>query len=136
MAIGVQTSQSKVLLLLLAVSCHKFVMSFCLGLECCAATFKSHLISISVFSLGSVAGIALGMIITDIPASWQSTGLPILQAFAAGTLLYITVCEVMPREKAKWHLVGRNFVGMIQYIAIATGFSFMVLMNFYLSDED
>lgn len=112
-------------------------MAFCLGLECSNSTFKSHLVSIAVFSLGSVAGIGLGMIITDIPASWQNIGLPILQAFAAGTLLYITVCEVMPREKTKWHSIrGRNFIGLIQFVAIACGFSLMVLLNFYLSDDD
>ncbi|KAL5274592.1 hypothetical protein ACFFRR_000975 [Megaselia abdita] len=137
LAIGVQTTESKVLLLLLAISCHKFVMSFCLGLECCVNTLKSHLIAISVFSLGSVVGIGLGMIITDIPAPWQNQGLPILQAFAAGTLLYITVSEVIPREKAK--LFENSFsdiVGLIQLVAIASGFSFLVVLNFYLNDDE
>lgn len=137
LAIGVQTSQSKVLLLLLAVSCHKFVMSFCLGLECCGNTFKSHIIAISVFSLGSIAGIGLGMIITDIPAPWQNSGLPILQAFAAGTLLYITVSEVIPKERTKWNQSrGRNVNSLIQFMAIASGFSLMVMLNFYLNDDE
>lgn len=112
-------------------------MSFCLGLECSAYSLKSHFISIAVFSLGSVAGIVFGMIITDIPAQWQDKGLPVLQAFAAGTLLYITVSEVMTREKAKWKQSGgRSFYGLIQFIAIASGFALMVVLNVYLNDDE
>ncbi|XP_070063015.1 zinc transporter ZIP2 isoform X2 [Drosophila virilis] len=129
----------EVLFLLGAVACHKFVMGFCLGLELCSyprASFRSHFIGILVFALGAVCGIGVGMLIVDIPAAWSKTTLPIIQALAGGTLFYVTVCEVIPREKARWHTNStRRWAGFAQFATVIAGFATMCIINFYLADD-
>nr|XP_044251507.1 zinc transporter ZIP3 [Drosophila takahashii] len=140
LAIGVQNSSTKVLFLLGAVACHKFVMGFCLGLEFRSnpqTSFRAQFVGISVFALGAVIGIGLGMLIVDVPAAWSSKTLPIVQALAGGTLFYVTVCEVIPREKARWHSNStRRWAGFAQFATVAAGFATMCVINFYLSDEE
>lgn len=137
LAIGVQESGNKVLLLLGAVASHKYVVGFCLGMELSASQrsqFKNHLFGILTFSLGSVIGIAIGMIIVDAETSWTESAVPVLQGLAGGTLLYVTVCEVLPREKAKWHKNRENrYAGIFQLIAVCVGFIVMTVMNRYIS---
>lgn len=111
-------------------------MGFCLGLEFRSnsrATFKSQLFAVLVFSLGAVLGIGVGMLLVNLPMSWSNTGLPIIQALAGGTLFYVTVCEVMPREKARWHQKPeRRTAGLAQFFAVALGFAVMTIINFYI----
>ncbi|KAH8264202.1 hypothetical protein KR038_004381 [Drosophila bunnanda] len=138
LAIGVQNSSTKVVLFLLgAVACHKFVMGFCLGLEFRSnprASFRAQLVGISVFAVGAVMGIGLGMLIVDVPAAWSTKTLPIIQALAGGTLFYVTVCEVIPREKARWHSnQTRRWAGFAQFATVVAGFATMCIINFYLS---
>ncbi|XP_017091972.2 zinc transporter ZIP1 [Drosophila bipectinata] len=139
LAIGVQNSSTKVLFLLGAVACHKFVMGFCLGLEFRSnpqTSFRAQLAGISVFAAGAVCGIALGMLIVDVPSGWSTKTLPIIQALAGGTLFYVTVCEVIPREKARWHTTpSRRWAGFAQFATVLAGFATMCIINFYLSDE-
>lgn len=54
-----------------------------------------------------------------------------LQALAAGTLLYVTVSEVLPRERARWHERKRG-AGMAQFLAVTGGFAIMYLLTMYL----
>ncbi|KAH8358510.1 hypothetical protein KR093_000485, partial [Drosophila rubida] len=137
LAIGVQNSATKVLFLLGAVACHKFVMGFCLGLEFRSnprASIRSQFIGICVFALGAVCGIGLGMLIVDVPASWSKTTLPVIQALAGGTLFYVTVCEVIPREKARWHQnLERRWAGFAQFAIVLLGFATMCVINYYLA---
>ncbi|XP_075168250.1 zinc transporter ZIP1-like [Haematobia irritans] len=140
-AIGVQDTPSKVLFLLGAISCHKFVMAFCLGLELSSrgpGSLKGHLIGISVFAFGGVCGIALGMLLVDIPCLALSvTTLAVVQGLAGGTLLYVTICEVIPREKVSWHEnPSYKMAGLGQCLTVAVGFTAMTLVSLYLSDED
>lgn len=140
LAIGVQNSSTKVLFLLGAVACHKFVMGFCLGLEFrsnARTSFQSQLVAILIFSLGSVLGIGVGMALVNLPSGWSSSGLPIVQALAGGTLFYVTVCEVMPREKARWHQKpDRRSAGLSQFLAVALGFTVMTIINFFIGNDD
>ncbi|KAH8312651.1 hypothetical protein KR044_011986, partial [Drosophila immigrans] len=137
LAIGVQNSSTKVLFLLGAVACHKFVMGFCLGLEFRSnprASIRSQFIGICVFALGAVCGIGLGMLIVDVPAAWSKTTLPVIQALAGGTLFYVTVCEVIPREKARWHQnPERRWAGFAQFAIVFLGFASMCVINYYLA---
>lgn len=133
LAIGVQDTMSAVRVLLVAVASHKYVMGFCLGLEICSSSMsslKSHIISIIVFSMGSVIGIGTGMFLNELPMVWTEQAMPILQALAGGTLLYVTVCEVMPREKSRWHLDRtRKYAGIAQFCAVAIGFIIMATFS-------
>ncbi|XP_039948013.1 zinc transporter ZIP1 [Bactrocera neohumeralis] len=140
LAIGVQNSSRKVLFLLGAVACHKLVMGFCLGLEFRSnpqTTLRQHFLGIVVFALGAICGIGIGMIIADIPSGWSTAALPIVQALAGGTLFYVTVCEVIPREKSRWHQnAGRRIAGFGQFLAVISGFALMCCINYFLDDGD
>ncbi|XP_075145068.1 zinc/iron regulated transporter-related protein 88E [Haematobia irritans] len=136
-AIGVQNSPSKVLFLLGAVACHKFVMGFCLGLlSSSTSNIKLQLFSISFFALGGVLGIGIGIALINIPSSVLSVSvLSTIQGLAGGTLLYVAICEVIPREKALWHH-GQKIAGIAQFVTFSLGFLTMALINFFLSDDD
>lgn len=139
LAIGVQDTSSKVLLLITAVACHKYVVGFCLGVELStgntprSSSLRTHFVSMLIFAFGSIMGIAIGIALVDFKEFWASNTIPILQALAGGTLLYVTVCEVLPREKAKWHQRSK-FAGVLQLIAIILGFVVMSVMNTFLSE--
>lgn len=136
LAIGLQTDSTGVLVLFLAVACHKYVMSFCLGLEVrmtSGSNIRKHLLAVTIFSLGSSGGIALGMALDGIPTEWSKSAFPILQALAGGTLLYVTVCEVLPRERSRWHQNPTNrFAGILQFFAVIIGFAAMSVAEHFL----
>lgn len=140
LAIGIQDTTARVMILFAAVISHKFVVGFCLGVELSVspgATFKHHFVAILVFSAGSVLGIAIGMGLVDLNSVVDSKFLPIMQGIAGGTLLYVTVCEVLPRERARWHQnqVNRG-AGLFQLLAFTMGFAVMTLLNMYISDDE
>lgn len=140
LAIGIQSTSSGVMILFTAVISHKLVVAFCLGVELTAShgsKFKHHFLAIFVFSAGSVAGILIGMGLVDLQPVKDSIVLPVLQGIAAGTLLYVTLCEVLPREKARWHQNRcKKTAGLAQFFAFSVGFAVMTLMNIYISDGD
>lgn len=132
---------SKVFFLLGAVCSHKFVMGFCLGLELYSNPhhhFRNHLLAILVFALGAVFGIGTGMLLVDLPVLWNVNALlPIVQGLAGGTLLYVTVCEVIPREKNRSQrgIVLHKLAGFSKLLSIIIGFALMSLLNHYLDDD-
>ncbi|XP_050071983.1 zinc transporter ZIP3 [Anopheles maculipalpis] len=137
LAIGVQNSGPKVLLLLGAVSAHKFVVGFALGVELCTYNARqrcSHVLQVLTFSLGSVAGIGIGMGLDGLNETLTNLIMPTLQGLAGGTLLYVTVSEVLPRERSKRLLHSRG-LGPIQFIAVVVGFSLMSVLSLVLTDE-
>ncbi|XP_058173352.1 zinc transporter ZIP3 [Anopheles ziemanni] len=137
LAIGVQNSGPKVLLLLGAVSAHKFVVGFALGVQLCAYGTRhrcSHILQVLTFSLGSVAGIGIGMGLDGLNQTLTDLIMPALQGLAGGTLLYVTVSEVLPKERSKRQHISRRF-GPVQLVAVILGFSLMSVLSLVLSDE-
>lgn len=138
LAIGIQDTTAKVMILFTAVISHKLVVAFCLGVELTASEgskFKHHLMAIFVFAFGSVLGILLGMGLVDATSATDSKFIPILQGIAGGTLLYVTLCEVLPRERARWHQTSNKAAGLGQFLAFVVGFSVMTTMNQFISEE-
>lgn len=136
LAIGLQTQIAEVLLLTGAVASHKFVVGFCLGLEL-AGVSKSVpklVFVIFVFAIGSVIGIGIGMLTFQANTDWSKMVLPILQGLAGGTLLYVTVSEVLPRERTKWHRSPRRFGGILQFVSVFVGFVVIFLLNNYVGE--
>lgn len=137
LAIGLQDNATQVLLLLTAVASHKYVVGFCLGAELCEnfpSRLCTHILCITLFSMGSVAGIAVGAGLETVSMFKDSIALPIMQGLAAGTLLYVTVSEVLPRERARWH--ERNpIAGIVQFLAVGIGFVLMYLTTMYLDHD-
>lgn len=137
LAIGLQDNATQVLLLFTAVASHKFVVGFCLGAELCEnfpSRLCTHIFCVALFSMGSVAGIAVGAGLETVNSLKDSLAVPIMQGLAAGTLLYVTVSEVLPRERARWHERKRS-AGVIQFIAVGLGFVLMYLTTKYLDHD-
>ncbi|KAL4717418.1 hypothetical protein ACJJTC_017305 [Scirpophaga incertulas] len=135
LAIGLQEESSQVLMLLAAVASHKFVVGFCLGAELCASApgrLCAHIVCVTLFSGGTVTGIGIGAGLEVSTAVKDSLAIPVMQALAAGTLLYVTVSEVLPRERARWH-ERRRTAGVTQLAALASGFGLMYLAAMYLN---
>lgn len=63
---------------------------------------------------------------------WTEIVVPILQGLVGGTLLYVTVCEIMPRERAKWHRSPRRSAGVLQLFSMILGFVIIYLLNNYV----
>ncbi|XP_076748604.1 zinc/iron regulated transporter-related protein 88E [Xylocopa sonorina] len=135
LAIGLQKLTSEVFLLVAAVASHKFIVGFCLGLELAGAnsTFLRLLLAILVFSAGSAVGIGIGMLTFRMRNKWTNVAVPILQGLAGGTLLYVTVSEILPRERARWHKSPRRSAGILQLLSAVLGFVVIYLVNNYVS---
>lgn len=139
LAIGVQNSSAKVLLLLGAVSAHKFVVAFCLGVEVSSHQLQqggrrqSSIVQIVIFSLGSVCGIAIGMALDGLDETFNRVVIPVLQAIAGGTLLYVTVSEVLPRERGKRK--PGAVVGAWQLLAVIAGFIVMTFLSMAITEQ-
>ncbi|XP_062554165.1 zinc transporter ZIP3-like [Armigeres subalbatus] len=138
LAIGVQSTAPGVLLLLGAVSAHKYVVGFCLGVEICSHGSRhrwSHILQILTFAVGSVAGIGVGMILDDIGQTFNELVIPTLQGVAGGTLLYVTVSEVLPRERGKRAMMRIRHLGLLQLIAVILGFTVMSILSLIITEN-
>ncbi|XP_067005358.1 zinc transporter ZIP1 [Anabrus simplex] len=132
MAVGLQPTSAAVLLLVGAVASHKLVVSFCLGAELVASGSSSQRLmsEMLLYAFGSSFGIGVGMLLLKSRSSLTSSTVPTLQAIAGGTLLYVTVCEVLPRERAKWHHQSTHrFAGLVQFFSVVTGFVMILGIN-------
>ncbi|XP_071636124.1 uncharacterized protein Zip88e isoform X3 [Temnothorax longispinosus] len=81
-------------------------------------------------------GLAIGLQtkIAEVDTDWSKVALPILQGLAGGTLLYVTVSEVLPRERTRWHKSSRRFAGILQFLAVVVGFAVIFLLNTYMGE--
>ncbi|XP_014276165.1 zinc transporter ZIP1 [Halyomorpha halys] len=131
LVIGVQDSANGVLLLLGAVCSHKLLVAFCLGTELISGGrhWYSLIVPLSVFVLGSDIGIILGLIFEIDGSSLAKAIIPYIQAIAGGTLLYIALCEIIPREKARDLPRCASF---FQIIGMFIGFSVMSALSILL----
>ncbi|KAK9308586.1 hypothetical protein QLX08_001447 [Tetragonisca angustula] len=134
LAVGLQKVTSEVFLLVGAVASHKFVVGFCLGVELAGAnsTIPRLVLAIFVFSSGSAIGIGIGMLTFNMKNKWTEVAVPILQGIAGGTLLYVTVSEILPRERARWHRNSRRSAGILQFFSVILGFVVIFLLNNYV----
>uniref|UniRef100_A0A0A9X609 Zinc transporter ZIP1 n=1 Tax=Lygus hesperus TaxID=30085 RepID=A0A0A9X609_LYGHE len=130
LVIGVEKTSNGVLVLLLAVCSHKLIVAFCLGAELSAdgRPYRSTLLPLSIFILGSDLGIALGAFIKPDPMGVVSVAIPVLQGLAGGTLLYVVVSEILPRERSRFASSGASFT---QFTAVCLGFSVMAVLTMF-----
>lgn len=119
LAVGLEESTSNVWYMFGAVSAHKLVIAFCIGVELVTSGLKTLLVIIYVFTFAIVSplGIGTGIILTTAEGN-SDTGLAsdILQGLASGTLLYVVFFEILQADKK---------CGLKQYFAILLGFLIM-----------
>ena len=122
LAVGLESSTSNVWYMFGAVSAHKLVIAFCIGVELITIQTKVLLTVIYVFTFAIVSpiGIGIGIAISDDQGSADVPSV-ILQGLASGTLLYIVFFEILQRDKNG---------GLKQYGAILLGFLIMFGLTF------
>ena len=111
-----------------AIASHKFVISFCVCLEFLQhgvkpALFFTHL---TVYSLMSSVGIAIGILITENEGSSIAPVVSAtLEGIAGGTIIYVVMFEILSRERAK------DVPGLLQFAAIIIGFLIMMIIQIF-----
>ncbi|GJQ67764.1 hypothetical protein Trydic_g16561 [Trypoxylus dichotomus] len=116
LAVGLESSASTVWYMFGAVSAHKLVIAFCIGVELITIRTKTILLILYVFIFAVVSplGIGIGIAVTD----GSATEVPsvILRGLACGTLLYIVFFEIIKKDQHG---------GLLQFLAILVGFLIM-----------
>jgi len=129
MAVGLQEVSRDVWFLLFAMCAHKLVLSFCIGVELLTGGTRRGMVIlyVAVFAIVSPLGIAIGIVVTETDDGAHTAAhvwtVAVLQAMAAGTILYVTFCEVLERERSRAE--GR----LRKWLWLAVGFAVMAGME-------
>ena len=107
-----------------AVATHKYVISFCVGLELCNSRTRLLIYSayMIVFAVFSPIGIVIGILITNHAGTGSTYYMvvAVLQAMAGGTIIYVVVFEILERERSK------NVSGLAQLCFVLLGFGVLL----------
>lgn len=127
-ALGLTHTTNSVWFLFFAISSHKYVISFCVGMQFVSSGVKTwlNILYVSTFALISPIGAGIGIALSESvqsEASLQNSLVTILQGLATGTLLYVVFFEVIEKERQK----GTN--GILQVTFIVLGFVCMILLE-------
>eukprot|EP00095_Tigriopus_kingsejongensis_P004214 maker-scaffold1792_size27886-snap-gene-0.4 protein:Tk04214 transcript:maker-scaffold1792_size27886-snap-gene-0.4-mRNA-1 annotation:"zinc transporter zip1" len=127
-ALGLTHTVSSVWFLFFAIASHKYVISFCIGMQFVSSGIKPllNVIYVATFALISPLGAGLGILLSESvtsEASLQNSLVTILQGLATGTLLYVVFFEVIEKERTN----GTN--GILQVVFISLGFICMILLE-------
>lgn len=118
LAVGLESSTSNVWYMLGAISAHKLVIAFCIGVELIATRTKTWLmvLYVTTFAIVSPLGIGIGILLVGGEgATAAGVYSVVLQGLASGTLLYVIFFEIWKGD--------RN--GLLQYCASVIGFFLM-----------
>merc|ERR1712029_1064800 len=121
---GLTNTESSVWYLFFAVASHKFVISFCIGMQFVSSGIKTilNIIFISTFSLISPIGAGIGIAVSETVKSEAD-----VQGLATGTLLYVVFFEVIEKERLKktngllmvaFIFLGAVVMTLVQYIEV------------------
>ncbi|KAF0288816.1 Zinc transporter ZIP1 [Amphibalanus amphitrite] len=123
-AIGLEPSEPSVWLLTAAIATHKAIIAFCLGEQLASSLTNRRraLASLAGFVVASPLGVILGAVLTAGGGAGHALPSAVLQALAAGTILYVVLFEIIQGERAK------PGPGLARLAAILFGFGFMLLV--------
>ena len=123
LAVGLQTSTGYVWYMLGAVSAHKLVIAFCVGIELVNSKTKLvlTLVYISTFALVSPIGIGIGIALSEADDGGGNSDVPnvILKGLATGTLLYVVFFEILQKQH------NSKESGLKQLLSIGVGFGLL-----------
>ncbi|KAB0792476.1 hypothetical protein PPYR_14435 [Photinus pyralis] len=119
LTVGLESSASNVWYMFAAVSVHKLVIAFCIGIELVTTKTKLllNVIYVFIFSIVSPIGIGIGLAITVDKQDSTALVSVILQGLASGTLLYVVFFEILQKDKTS---------GLAKYCAVLSGFIVML----------
>lgn len=152
LAVGLEESPTNVWYMFLAIASHKFVVVFCVGMELASASVCTTYICIYItaFSVVTPIGVAAGifLISTADPMDAFDMTAAVLQAMAAGTLLYVIFFEVLARDRSHPHQQSRkqqqqqrnrhdhpDDSGFYRLFAIICGFLMMFVLHLITHSE-
>uniref|UniRef100_A0A8C5QFW6 Zinc transporter ZIP1 n=1 Tax=Leptobrachium leishanense TaxID=445787 RepID=A0A8C5QFW6_9ANUR len=125
-AIGLQSAQTEVLQITIAILIHKSIIAVSLSLLLLQSKVQARwfVLSMVMFALMSPIGIGIGIGVMQSQSSGSTMVQCILEGLAAGTFVYITFLEILPHElnSNKWRLPKVLF--------ILIGFSTMAALRF------
>lgn len=123
LAVGLEGSTSNVWYMFGAVSAHKLVIAFCIGVELVTSDMRIRLVIIYVFTFAVVSplGIGIGIILSEKGGNSMTIPSIFLQGLASGTLLYVVFFEILSTERKS---------GLKKFSAVFIGFSLMLGITF------
>ncbi|KAL4641888.1 zinc transporter ZIP1-like [Arapaima gigas] len=121
LAIGLQTTDSKVLEICIAILVHKSIIVFSLSVKLVQSVVKPLWVAayVSVFALMSPLGIAIGISVMEAQLTAGALIQAVLEGLAAGTFVYITFLEILPHE------LNSSERQLLKVFFILVGFSVM-----------
>ncbi|XP_013416894.1 zinc transporter ZIP3-like isoform X2 [Lingula anatina] len=128
LALGLTKSKLALWTLFIAISVHKSVIVFTIGLQLFQTqTVKLAMVSVAIFSLISPIGVAIGTFVSETKSQdVMTTALvsSILQGLATGTFLYVTFLEILQKELRHGHSVTKIFCILVGFSCMA-GLSYL-----------
>ncbi|KAJ7986193.1 hypothetical protein DPEC_G00348240 [Dallia pectoralis] len=126
LAIGLQTTDSKVLEICIAIVVHKSIIVFSLSVKLVQSNVPPVWVAayVGVFAMMSPIGIALGIGVTEAQLTSGILIQAILEGLAAGTFVYITFMEILPHE------LNSPENQLLKVFFIILGFSIMAGLTF------
>ncbi|XP_036951184.1 zinc transporter ZIP1 [Acanthopagrus latus] len=126
LAIGLQSTDSKVLEICIAILVHKSIIVFSLSVKLVQSAVPPLWVAayIGVFALMSPIGIAIGISVMEAQLAAGMLIQAVLEGLAAGTFVYITFLEILPHEL---NSPGKQ---LLKVLFILLGFSVMAALTF------
>ncbi|XP_012732613.2 zinc transporter ZIP1 isoform X2 [Fundulus heteroclitus] len=126
LAIGLQSTDSKVLEICIAILVHKSIIVFSLSVKLVQSAVRPFWIAayIGVFALMSPLGIAIGISVMEARLAAGALIQAVLEGLAAGTFIYITFMEILPHEL---NSAGNQ---VLKVLFILLGFTIMAALTF------
>ncbi|XP_030271436.1 zinc transporter ZIP1 [Sparus aurata] len=126
LAIGLQSTDSKVLEICIAILVHKSIIVFSLSVKLVQSAVPPLWVAayIGVFALMSPIGIAIGISVMEAQLEAGALIQAVLEGLAAGTFVYITFLEILPHEL---NSPGKQ---LLKVLFILLGFSIMASLTF------
>uniref|UniRef100_A0AC11DRD1 Solute carrier family 39 member 2 n=1 Tax=Ovis aries TaxID=9940 RepID=A0AC11DRD1_SHEEP len=125
LAVGLQLTVASTVQLCLAVLAHKGIVVFGVGLRLVQVGTESRWAVLSILSLAlmSPLGLAIGLAVPQGDSkAGQGLAQALLEGMAAGTFLYVTFLEILPRELASPE------APLAKWSCVAAGFAFMAVI--------
>ncbi|KAK2913403.1 hypothetical protein Q8A67_001802 [Cirrhinus molitorella] len=100
LAIGLQTTDTKVLEICIAILVHKSIIVFSLSVKLVQSAVKPLWVAlyVTVFAVMSPLGIGIGITVIEAQLEAGAFIQAVLEGLAAGTFVYITFLEILPHE--------------------------------------
>lgn len=126
LAIGLQTTDTKVLEICIAILVHKSIIVFSLAVKLVQSAVKPIWVAIyvTVFAVMSPLGIAIGILVIEAELKAGAFIQAVLEGMAAGTFIYITFLEILPHE------LNSPERPLLKVLFLLFGFSVMAALSF------